>query len=100
MAWAGKLSGGAVLILSRADRVHSKDLPPPGKPSNSSNELIEAWKVTAGSEEVDQLVSAGHVTISNPLYEDVGHEHVTGYITELGKSCTICSLKSCIVICR
>lgn len=84
MAWAGKLSGGAVLILSRADRVHSKDLPPPGKPSNSGNELIEAWKVTAGSEEVDQLVSAGHVSISNPLYEDVGHEHVTGYITELG----------------
>lgn len=89
MAWAGKRSGGAVLILSRADRVHSKDLPPPAKPSNATSELVDAWKLTAGSEEVELLLSASHVTISNPLYEDVSHADVTGYITELGLLLTL-----------
>lgn len=85
MAWAGKMSGGAVLILSRADRVHSKDLPPPGKPSNAPAELVDTWKLTSGVEDVEQLLGASHVTISNPLYEDISHGNVTGYITELGE---------------
>ncbi|KAH9450468.1 hypothetical protein Pst134EA_017106 [Puccinia striiformis f. sp. tritici] len=84
MAWAGKCSGGVVLILCRADRVHSKDMPGPAKASSPSDELVSGWEHTIGLEAIADLQKSSHVKISNPTYEDVNYEDITGYITELG----------------
>ncbi|OAV86859.1 hypothetical protein, variant [Puccinia triticina 1-1 BBBD Race 1] len=84
MAWAGKSSGGIVLILCRADRIHSKGMAGPPKPSSPSDQLIAAWEPTLSREEVAKLQNSKHVKISNPTFEDVNHDDITGYITELG----------------
>lgn len=84
MAWAGKSSGAVVLILSRADRVHSKGLPAPAKPTNPPNELYACWKSIIAEQSIDDLVASSHVTVSNPTYEEVEPGNITGYITELG----------------
>ncbi|MBW0472386.1 hypothetical protein O181_012101 [Austropuccinia psidii MF-1] len=84
MAWASKLSGGVVLVLCRADRIHSTTLPVPAKISNSSDELVAGWKSIVGEKPIEDLITSSHVKISNPTYEDVSYENVTGYVTELG----------------
>ena len=84
MAWAGKSSGGIVLILCRADRVHSQGMPQPPKGSSASDQLIPGWEPTLGAEVIDQLKGSSHLTISNPTFEDVDHQYISGYITELG----------------
>jgi len=84
MAWAGKSSGGIVLILCRADRVHSQGMPQPPKGSSASDQLIPGWEPTLGAEVIDQLKASSHLTISNPTFEDVDHQYISGYITELG----------------
>ncbi|KAI8452201.1 hypothetical protein BY996DRAFT_6415706 [Phakopsora pachyrhizi] len=92
-------SGVRPIILLSADRILSNgsavnkvgsaqmawaDLPAPGKPSNAASELTASWKLTVGDQQVDELVSASHMVISNPTYEDIGIDNISGYITELG----------------
>ncbi|KAA1069849.1 hypothetical protein PGT21_034163 [Puccinia graminis f. sp. tritici] len=84
MAWAGRSSGGIVLILCRADRIHSTGMAGPSKASSPSDQLTAAWEPTLGREMIAQLQKSSHVQISNPTFEDVNHDDITGYITELG----------------
>lgn len=84
MAWAARSCGGIVLILCRADRVHSKGIPAPPKASSPSDQLIAGWGPSISNETIDQIKSSSHVTISNPTFENVDNQYISGYITELG----------------
>jgi hypothetical protein len=56
----------------------------PSKASSPSDQLTAAWEATLGREAISELQKSRHVQISNPTFEDVNHDDITGYITELG----------------
>lgn len=84
-AWAGKEANGVVLVLTRGDRIHPAVIPAPGKPENAGAELTGCWKGTLGGERVDNFLASGNVSIKNTLYDDTAHEHISAYITDIGK---------------